>query len=78
MSALAVKLMGNNFYGRMIEGLDCHTEEWIKRMQEMFNEAVRNNPWMLCHVPDYFEIEEMCNEAVEEYPLQLKYVPDHF
>ena len=54
--------MGNSFYGRMIEGLDrlpANAQKWIKGMQEMFTEVVRNNPWALKHVPDPFKTEEM-------------------
>ena len=81
MSALAGKLMGNTFYGRMIAGLyrlPANAQEWIKRMQEMFNETVCSNPWALCHVPGHFKTEEICERAVDACPLQLKYVPDHF
>ena len=40
------------------------------------NEAVRNNPWALRHVPDQYKIQEMCDKAVEEDPGLLEYVPD--
>ena len=46
------------------------------KTQEMCNEAVRNNPYMLRHIPDHFKTEEMCDDAVEVSPWQLKYVPD--
>ena len=67
MSAPAVKLMGDSFYGKMIKG-----------MQKTYNEAVHNNPWALRHVPDWFKIREMCIKAVEACLWQLKDVPDHF
>ena len=46
--------------------------------QEMFNEAVCNNPWVLRFVPDHFKTEEVCNKAIESCPFQVKYAPDHF
>ena len=63
--------MGKSFYGKMIEDLDrlpAYIQGWIKWMHEMFNEAVRNNPWALRHIPDGFKTEEVCNEAVEVGP----------
>ena len=36
--------------------------------QEMWNKAVKSDPWMLKHVPDQFVTEEMCNEAVQSDP----------
>ena len=47
------------------------------KTQEMCDEALRNNPYMLRHVPDRFKTEEMCDDVVEVSPWQLKYVPDH-
>ena len=81
MSAQAAKLMGNSFCGKMIEGLDLlptSSQESIKGLLEMFNEAVCNNPCALRHVSDFLERKEMCIKAVEAFPWQLKYVPDHF
>ena len=72
--------MGNSFYERMIEGLDClpaNAQEWIKGMQEMFNEAMHNNPWALRHVPENFRTQKMCNEALARNPYILKFIPDH-
>ena len=46
------------------------------KTQEMCKEAVRNNPYMLRHVPDRFKTEEMCDDAVEASPSRLKYVPN--
>ena len=79
MSAQAAKLMGNSFYGRMIEDLDrlpTNAQEWIKGMQEMFNKAVCNNPWALRHVPEIFRTQKMCNKALARNPYMLKFIPD--
>ena len=34
------------------------------KRKEMYNEAVRNNPYTLRHVPDHFKTQEMCDKAV--------------
>ena len=50
MSTPAAKLMGNSFYEKIIESLDClpaNTQEWIKEVQEIFNDPVHNNPYAL-------------------------------
>ena len=46
------------------------------KTQEMCDEAMRNNPYMLRHVANHFKTEEMCDDAVEASPWQLKYIPD--
>ena len=46
------------------------------KTQEMCNEAMGNNPYMLRYVPDHFKTEEMGDDAAEASPQQLKYVPD--
>ena len=71
--------MGGSFYGKMIEGLyrlPANAQEWIKGMQGMFNEAVRNNPWALRFIPDHFKTEDMRIKAFEADPWLLKDVPD--
>ena len=81
MSAPTGKIKGNSFNEKMIEGLDClpsNSQGWIKELQEMFNEAVCNNAYVLRHVSDWFKTGEMCKETVETDPWQLEYVPDHF
>ena len=44
----------------------------------MCNEIVRNCPWELKFIPDYFKTKEMCEKAVKLYPWSLEYVEDHF
>ena len=42
----------------MIKDLDrlpANVQEWIKGMQETFNEVVCNNPWALMYVPDFLK-----------------------
>ena len=57
---------------------------WFKEIldqfvtQEMCNEAVQRNPWMLEFVPDQYKTQEMCNEVVQNDPWVLKHVPDQF
>ena len=34
------------------------------KTQEMCNQAVEGDPWMLKHVPNQFKTQEMCNQAV--------------
>ena len=71
MSAQAAKLMGNSFYGKMMEDLDRlpeNVQEGIKGMRETFNEAMRNNPWVLRYVPDFLKTKEMCIRAVDKNP----------
>ena len=81
MSAQAAKLMGNSFYGKMMEDLDCLSEnvqECIKGMRNTFNEAIRNNPWVLRYVPDFLKTKEICIRAIDKNPWQLKDVPHNF
>ena len=35
------------------------------KTQEMYNEAVQSDPWMLEYVPGQYKTQEMCNEAVQ-------------
>ena len=36
------------------------------KTQDMCNEAVRTDPWLLYDVSDYLKTQEMCNEAIEK------------
>ena len=42
----------------------------------MYNEAVRNSPYVLRIVPDHFKTREMCEKALEKDPFILWTVPD--
>ena len=80
MSTSAAKLMRNSFYVKMIESLDClpaNAQEWIKGVQKIFNDAVRNNPHVLRRVPDWFKTGEMCSGPVHRVPRSLEFVPNH-
>ena len=46
--------------------------------QEMCNEAVQSDPWVLAHVPAQFVMQEMCNGAVQSKPMMLVHVPDQY
>ena len=48
------------------------------KTQEICNEAVRNKPYMLRHVPDRFKTQDMCDDAVEVDPSFLQFVPDQY
>ena len=64
----------------MIESLDClpaNAQEWIKGVQKIFNDAVRNNPHVLRRVPDWFKTGEMCSGPVHRVPRSLEFVPNH-
>ena len=37
----------------------------------MCDKVVKENPWMLEHVPDQFVTQKMCNEAVKKSPCAL-------
>ena len=45
--------------------------------QQMYDEAVRIEPYSLEHVPGRFKTQEMCNEAVRRESNTLWCVPDH-
>ena len=45
---------------------------------QLYNEAVRNEPLMLGHIPNRFKTQSMCEMAVEKVSRVLRYVPDHF
>ena len=74
---IATKLMGNSFYGKIIKD-PANTNEWMKRMQEIFNLVVRNSPWALRFILDHLKTQETCDKAVDINPLLLAYVPDCF
>ena len=44
MNEIAAKLMGNSFYGKIMED-PANSQEWIKRMQKMLIVVVYNSPW---------------------------------
>ena len=46
------------------------------KIQEMYNDAVSNNPAVLFLVPDHFKTEKMCSEALEIDPWSLYDIPD--
>ena len=46
--------------------------------QEMFNEAVHIDPWLLCDVLDNLKTQEICNEAIEKVPWLVFHVSDRF
>ena len=48
------------------------------KTQEMFNEALLIDPWLLYDVPDYLKTQEMYNEANERAPWLLFDVPYNF
>ena len=48
------------------------------KTQEMCNEAVRIDPWLLHDVSDYLKTQEMCNEAIKKASWLLFDVPDRF
>ena len=80
MNVLASKIKGNSFYEKMIEGLDglpSNARGRIKELQKMFSDAVRNKPYTLRYVPDWFKTGEMFKEVVKAGSWQLGYVPDH-
>ena len=73
-------LMRDIFHEEMMEDLDrlpANAQEWIKGMQETFNEIMCTMPNALRHVPDSLKTKEICEKTVEDDPWQLKYVPDH-
>ena len=43
--------------------------------QEMCNEAVQSDLWVLEHVPDQYKTLKMCNEVVEKNLWMLEHVP---
>ena len=47
------------------------------KTQEMCNEAVRIDPWLLYNIPNYLETQKMCNEAVRIDPWLLCDIPDY-
>ena len=76
MNEIAAKLMGNSFYEKITVDPE-NAQEWMKRMQEMFNVIVCNSPWALRFIPDYLKTNEMCDEAVCTEPRSLECVPGH-
>ena len=48
------------------------------KTQEMCNEAVCIDPWLLYDVLDYLKTQKMCNEAIEKALWPLFDVPDRF
>ena len=46
------------------------------KRKEMYNEAVRNSPYMLAHIPDHFKTQEMYDKVVKDDPSSLWFVPD--
>ena len=48
------------------------------KTQEMCNEAVRIDPWLLYDVPDYLKTQKMCNKADDDCPWLLYDVPYRF
>ena len=73
MTELLFKIM----FQDTLLGLMKYVPDHFKR-KEMYNEAVRNNPWTLEHVPDHFKTQEMCIKAVEVFSGLLWSVPGHF
>ena len=73
MTELLFKMM----FQDILLGLMKYVPDHFKR-KEMYNEAVRNNPWTLEHVPDHFKTQEMCIKAVEVFSGLLWSVPGHF
>ena len=47
------------------------------KTQEMCNEAVKKNPWLLEFVPDHVRTQEVCSKVVRLDPWLLKIIPDH-
>ena len=43
-----------------------YTLKYVPGAQEVINEEVRREPFLLEHVPDHFKKQEMCEEAVEK------------
>ena len=48
------------------------------KTQEMFDDAVRVDPWLLGGVPEQYITQGMCNEAFEEEPYALECIPDQY
>ena len=46
--------------------------------QEMCNEAVQSDPWVIRFVPDQYKTQEMFNEAVEKSSRALRFLPDQY
>ena len=67
MNEIPARLFGNSFYGKIIED-PANAQEWMKRMQKMFNVVVRNSPWALRFIPDHLKTQEMCDEVVSNNP----------
>ena len=47
------------------------------KRKERYNEAVRNNPWLLAYVPDNLKTRGICEKAVNIEPWLLAYVPNN-
>ena len=73
MIVLLFKMMFQDILLDMMKYVPDH----FKR-KEMYNEAVRNNPYVLMHVHDHFKTQEMCNKAIEVSPWQLNYISDQY
>ena len=48
------------------------------KTEEMCNEAVLVDPWLMYDVPDYLKTQEMCNEVVKKVQWLLFDVPNRF
>ena len=89
MNALAAKLKGNSFYGKMIKDLGCHEGTKSTHEERVVDKALRisfleinmclfaNFTGWIKEIPGYFKTQEMCNKAVRMEPYSLEFVPDH-
>ena len=50
----------------------------MRQCNQMCNEAVRINPWLLYDEPDYLITPKICNEAIKKAPWLLFDVPGRF
>ena len=72
-----IELLFKMMFQDILLDLMKYVPDHFKR-KEMYNEAVRNNPYMLRHVPDHFKTQEMCDKAVEIDPFILWSVRDWY
>ena len=71
-----IEFLFKMMFGDILLGPMEFVPDHFKR-KEMYNEAVRNNPWALRHAPDNLKAQDMSNEAVCLRPHLLQYVPFH-
>ena len=61
-----IELLFKMMFQDILLGLMKYVPDHFKR-KEMYNEAVRNNPYALRHIPDHLKTWTMCEGAVERF-----------